>query len=115
MFQASPSPAMPHLVEAGALALAVLLKAVWDHRLQKKHTTTTRVERNAELDTRLNSIRSAISLAQQSTQDVLTRVESKVDVVSHDMIGVKLEVAGLVERERSRLESDAALGRARKR
>lgn len=109
-----PSDAMPHLIEAVALGVALVLKAAWDHRVQQKHTSTTRRERNEELDTRLKNVTHAIGMAQQSNELEFGKLNSRFDRMDGTVEAVASDVKGLKDRELARLETDAAPTRQRR-
>lgn len=100
-------PVTAHWMEAVGLTVAYGVAKFVELRQSKKRTVTTRLERNAELDSRVTSLASAIRLGQQSNESEFGKINTRFDKMDGAMETVKTEVSGLRQRELDRL-TDAA-------
>lgn len=106
--QAAPvTPVTAHWMEALGLVMAYSATKFIEFRQGKKHSAHTKLERTAELDSRVTSLASAISLGQQSNESEFGKINTRLTKIDGTMEVVKGEVAGLRQRELDRL-TDAA-------
>lgn len=112
----APTPTeIPGMLTLGALAVLYAFAEWLKSRSQNKTHAKTKEERNAELDSRLNPIRDAIGLAQQSNNMEFGKLNSRFDKVESTVETMAKNVDGLQTRELARLEADAVVTRRRKR
>lgn len=111
--QALPSPVpVPYWVTTGGIILAYAVSELWKLRGQKKHAETTKGERNADLDQRMNSLKLIIGLNHDTIKHEVLSVATDVrDLRAHvigpdgrnglrgDVRELKTKVDGLLNRE----------------
>lgn len=116
--QADPQVTAPlggilaHWAEGVGLLVLYAGHRLWESRIAHPKV---RKERNDELDSRLASIRTAISVSTDSVRGDVTTLGGELRAMKGTVEVVASDVKGLKERELARLETDAQASRRRKR